>query len=91
MDNRAQRGESAKRWVGRFDHAARELNVFLLVLAIGLAALDITCLFAFEMRDALPSVSRVAADPSLSARPAVPATDTVATLAPTRPSVTATR
>jgi hypothetical protein len=48
----------------RFDRAVRELNAFLLVLAIGLAALDATCFIAFEMRHSLPSAGLSHADPS---------------------------
>jgi hypothetical protein len=33
----------------RLDRAAGDMNAFLLVLAIGLAALDLTCLWAFKM------------------------------------------
>lgn len=41
----------------RLDHAASNMNAFLLVLAIGLATLDLTCFWAFKMRDALPSMA----------------------------------
>ena len=41
----------------RLEHTARDMNAFLLVLAIGLAALDLTCLWAFKLRDALPAVT----------------------------------
>lgn len=43
--------------VARLDRAARDMNAFLLVLAIGLATLDLTCLWAFKLRDALPAVT----------------------------------
>ena len=43
-----------KRWRTRLDAAAREMNAFLIVLAIGLAVLDGTCFFAFKMRELLP-------------------------------------
>ena len=67
MDNRSQRnGAKAKLGVGRLDRAAGEVNVFLLVLAIGLAILDGTCFFAFKVREALPPA------PTLVAKPAVP-------------------
>jgi hypothetical protein len=42
----------------RLDRAARDMNAFLLVLAIGLATLDLTCLWAFKLRDALPAMTR---------------------------------
>lgn len=45
----------------RLDRAARDMNAFLLVLAIGLATLDLTCLWAFKMRDALPGMTRSSA------------------------------
>ena len=43
--------------VARLDRAARDMNAFLLVLAIGLATLDLTCLWAFKLRDALPAMT----------------------------------
>jgi hypothetical protein len=46
----------------RLDRAARDMNAFLLVLAIGLATLDLTCLWAFKMRDALPGMTRNSAN-----------------------------
>jgi len=46
----------------RLDRAARDMNAFLLVLAIGLATLDLTCLWAFKMRDALPAMSHQSAN-----------------------------
>lgn len=41
----------------RLDRAAGNMNAFLVVLAIGLATLDLTCLWAFKMRDALPGMA----------------------------------
>ena len=88
MDHLEQRNDNgAKRWMGRIDSAARELNAFLLVLAIGLAALDFTCFFAFEIREALPSPARVSSDPSVMAKPTPAAGQTFAALPPTRPPV----
>jgi hypothetical protein len=51
-----------------------DLNAFLLVLAIGLATLDLTCFWAFKMRDALPAMalattSSAAANPSKAPQP----------------------
>jgi len=43
----------------RFDRAAADLNVPLLVFAIGLAALDVTFLFSQQLIDRLPQVTRV--------------------------------
>ena len=40
---------------------ARDMNAFLLVLAIGLATLDLTCLWAFKLQDALPAMTRTSA------------------------------
>ena len=51
--------------VARLDRAARDMNAFLLVLAIGLATLDLTCLWAFKLRDSLPSPSRATAASSV--------------------------
>jgi hypothetical protein len=45
----------------RLDRAAGDMNALLLVLAIGLAALDLTCLWAFKMRDVLPAMARATA------------------------------
>ena len=56
----------------RLDRAAGDLNAFLLVLAIGLATLDLTCFWAFKMRDALPSMA-VASTSSAAVNPSKPA------------------
>src|SRR5262245_51414467 len=45
----------------RLDRAARDMHAFLLVLAIGLATLDLTCLCAFKLRDSLPTTSHASA------------------------------
>ena len=67
MKHRSQRnGASAKRLIDRLDRAAHDMNAMLLVLAIGLAALDATCFFAFQARNALSEVNRVSADPSVA-------------------------
>jgi hypothetical protein len=63
----AARQQGAKRLIERLDRVSGDLNAVLLTLAIGLAVLDLTCFFAFEIRDALPSVAR--ADASLAAKP----------------------
>jgi hypothetical protein len=67
---RPQNGCRAKGLVARLDHATRDLNAFLLVLAIGLAVLDLTCFWAMTLRDVLPagrgaSAATVAADPAI--------------------------
>jgi hypothetical protein len=62
MENRLPEKDPRPRSLaGRLDRAARDMNAFLLVLAIGLATLDLTCLWAFKMRDALPTAARSAA------------------------------
>ena len=45
----------------RLERAAGDMNAFLLVLAIGLATLDLTCLWAFKLQDALPPMTRTSA------------------------------
>ena len=46
----------------RIDRVAAELNVLLVVIAIGLAALDMTFLFTQKVIDHLPPVTRIAVD-----------------------------
>ena len=59
MLNRSpQPDDSPKRLLARLDRLAGEMNAFLFVLALGLAALDLTCLWAFRMADALPTMGR---------------------------------
>lgn len=86
MENRSlqQRG-SAQRWIDPLDRIAREMNAFLLVLAIGLAALDVTGFVAFTVRDAAPAVARGSVDPSDAARRAGALGPSVAVLVPTKP------
>lgn len=87
MDNRSpHRSGRTRGFVDRLDDAAHGVNAFLLVLAIGLATLDFTCFFAFQVRDALPSAARLASDPptvSQIAKPAVPLKQADARFAPT--------
>jgi hypothetical protein len=52
--------------VARLDRAAGDVNAFLLVLAIGLATLDLTCLWAFKMRDLLPAMARSTATSTMA-------------------------
>jgi hypothetical protein len=93
-------------WVARLDRTAADLNIVLLVVAIGLAMLDLTCFLAFRMREALPSPARVESIAPVAARPVVaqgpmpaatqaqPVTalpsQSVAVLAPTKPSAAVT-
>src|SRR5262249_21626538 len=51
--------------VAPLDRAARDMKGFLLVLAMGRAALALTCLWAFKLRDSLPSPSRATAASSV--------------------------
>jgi hypothetical protein len=80
MENRSPKAE---RWINRLDRIVREMNAFLLVVAIGLAALDFTGFVAVAVRDAAPPVTRV--DPSDAARRAGALGPSVAVLAPTKP------
>jgi len=50
-----------RRLAARLERAAGDMNAFLLVLAIGLATLDLTCLWAFKLRDALPAMTQTSA------------------------------
>ncbi len=86
MENRPpQHDARAKRLIDRLDRAAREINAVLLVLAIGLAALDITGFVAVTVRDAAPSLARGSVDPSDAARRAEALGPSVAVLVPTKP------
>jgi hypothetical protein len=49
----------AKQLMRRLDRVAGEINVFLVVIALGLAVLDFTCLWAFTIEDALPPITRI--------------------------------
>ena len=53
--------ELKRRLVNRISEAAQGLNAVLLVIAIGLAVLDLTCFLAVEIRAALPPVRTDAA------------------------------
>jgi hypothetical protein len=60
----------------RLDAAAEDLNAALLVLAIGLAVLDLTCFFALEVRNAMPPrlpAEAAVATPATAAIPPVQA------------------
>jgi hypothetical protein len=47
-----------KAWLGRLDQVVGSLNVLLVVIAIGLATLDLTCLFSEQIIDYLPQMAR---------------------------------
>jgi hypothetical protein len=57
--------------IGRVDRIAADLNVVLLIFAVGLATLDLTFLVTQKVVDRLPQVTRLADD-------AAPAADTSA-------------
>ena len=56
-----------KELVRRADRLAGDLNVLLVVVAIGLATLDMTFLLTKQVIDHLPPVTRVTYDASSSA------------------------
>ena len=91
MQNQLRReAVSPKGLLVRLDRAVGTMNAFLLVFAIGLAALDLTCLWIFTVRDALPSVTRLNANPAIASKPAVPPSNTLASVTPARPGDTMT-
>ena len=61
MQNRLPKKNPPRSLAARLDRAAGDMNAFLLVLAIGLATLDLTCLWAFKMKEALPAMARATA------------------------------
>ncbi|HLY45515.1 MAG TPA: hypothetical protein VKQ73_08040 [Stellaceae bacterium] len=73
------KNRSGNRRIGR----ARNLNVAILLLAIGLAVLDLTGFT--RAGDALPSAARAAAAPAVAATPTRHAKLALAALSPTRP------
>jgi hypothetical protein len=67
MQNRSPKKNPPPRSLtARLDRAAGDMNAFLLVLAIGLATLDLTCLWAFKMRDALPAMAQATATSTMA-------------------------
>jgi hypothetical protein len=56
-DQSPKKQPSRTNLTARLDRAAGDMNAFLLVLAIGLATLDLTCLWALKMRDLLPAMA----------------------------------
>jgi hypothetical protein len=86
MEHRSpQHDASVKQLINRLDPVLREMNAVLLVLAIGLAALDVTGFVAVAVRDAAPSVARFSVDPSEAAKRASSLGPSVAVPAPTKP------
>ena len=57
---------SIKELLRRVDRVAAELNVVLVVIAIGLAALDMTFLLTQTVVDHLPPITRISYDAPLS-------------------------
>jgi len=87
LDPSPQNDDSPKRLLARLDRVAREMNVLLLVLALGLAVLDLPCLWAVRMADALPAMARSHATGAVTPnKPAVPAGRSMAALTPSNPS-----
>ena len=58
-----------KEWLRRLDRAAADLNVVLVVFAIGLAVLDVTFLLSEQVIGRLPQVVRVVDIERLAASP----------------------
>jgi hypothetical protein len=76
LDSRPPRNRSEPHiawpeWLRRLDGAAGDLNVLLVVFAIGLAALDLTILLSQIVIGQLPTTGRVInqAHPSFAASP----------------------
>ena len=59
MRPQSSRQAVAKQVFQRINKAAGELNAFLMVIAIGLAALDLTCLYALTLEKAMPPITEV--------------------------------
>ena len=57
-----------RQFLRRADHIAADLNVFLVVIAIGLATLDFTFLLTQKIVDHLPPVTRISDDASTDGR-----------------------
>ncbi len=55
LPNRSRRRE----WLRRLDRIAADLNILLLMFAIGLALLDLTFIVTQQVIDRLPQVTRV--------------------------------
>ena len=55
---------SLKEMLRRVDRVAADLNVLLVVIAIGLAALDVSILMTQKIIDHLPPVTRISYDTS---------------------------
>ena len=58
-------------WLRRADRVAADLNIFLAVFAIGVATLDVTCLFSQKIIDHLAPLTHVVSEQQPAA-PALP-------------------
>lgn len=58
-----------REWLRRLDRVAGDLNVLLVLVAIGLATIDATMLFSQRLIDRLPQVTRVVDAPATLAPP----------------------
>jgi hypothetical protein len=59
---------ASREWLRRLDRIAADLNVLLVMFAIGLAVLDLTFLLSQRLIDRLPELTRV----TYVAQPAAP-------------------
>ena len=57
-----QKRLSIKETLGRIDRVAGDLNVLLVVVAIGLAVLDMTFLVTESVVDNLPPITQISSD-----------------------------
>ena len=57
---------SAREFFRRLDRIAGDLNVLLVVIAVGLATLDVTFLLSQKVVEHLPTVTRVVDEPAPS-------------------------
>jgi len=55
----SRRHFARKEWLRRLDRIAGDLNILLVVVAVGLATLDLTFLFTQRVIDRLPQMTRV--------------------------------
>ena len=65
-----RKGISAKQVLQRIDRIAGDLNVLLVVIAIGLATLDLTFLVTQKVVERLPPLTRLAHDAAPTPTPA---------------------
>ena len=70
QDHWSRNRQPPKGLLDRLDRAAGNMNAYLLVIAIGLAALDFTCFWIFQARNALPPGGRTGATAAMNSAPA---------------------